>query len=133
MNIVVDTNIIISGIFFGGNPKRIINAILDSKVNAYISKEILNEYFEIINEMMFSKGESIDLSFISLLIDRFNIIETTSKIDISRDPDDNKFIECAIDSNSIYIVSGDDDLLSIKNYHNIEIITAKEFCERHLK
>lgn len=133
MNIVVDTNIIISGIFFGGNPKRIINAILDSKVNAYISKEILNEYFEIINEMMFSKGESIDLSFISLLIDRFNIIETTSKIDISRDPDDNKFIECAVDSNSIYIVSGDDDLLSIKNYHNIEIITAKEFCERHLK
>ena len=132
MNIVVDTNIIISGIFFGGNPKRIINAILDSKVNAYISKEILNEYFEIINEMMFSKGESIDLSFISLLIDRFNIIETTSKIDISRDPDDNKFIECAVDSNSIYIVSGDDDLLSIKNYHNIEIITAKEFCERHL-
>ena len=133
MNIVVDTNIIISGIFFGGNPKRIINAILDSKVNAYISKEILNEYFEIINEMIFSKGESIDLSFISLLIDRFNIIETTSKIDISRDPDDNKFIECAVDSNSIYIVSGDDDLLSIKNYHNIEIITAKEFCERHLK
>ena len=132
MNIVVDTNIIISGIFFGGNPKRIINAILNSKVNAYISKEILNEYFEIINEMMFSKGESIDLSFISLLIDRFNIIETTSKIDISRDPDDNKFIECAVDSNSIYIVSGDDDLLSIKNYHNIEIITAKEFCERHL-
>lgn len=133
MNIVVDTNIIISGIFFGGNPKRIINAILDSKVNAYISKEILNEYFEIINEMMLSKGESIDLSFISLLIDRFNIIETTSKINISRDPDDNKFIECAVDSNSIYIVSGDDDLLSIKNYHNIEIITAKEFCERHLK
>lgn len=133
MNIVVDTNIIISGIFFGGNPERIINAILDSKVNAFISKEILNEYIEIINEMMLTKGENIDLGFISLLIDRFNIIETKSKIEISRDPDDNKFIECALDSNSIYIVSGDDDLLSINNYQNIEIITAKEFCERHLK
>jgi len=87
MKIVIDTNVVISGTFFGGYPRTIINAVL---------------------------------------------IEPQSIIHISRDPDDDKFISCAKDSQALYIVSGDKDLLVLKCYDNIQIITASEFCEKYL-
>jgi predicted nucleic acid-binding protein len=55
------------------------------------------------------------------------IIPASNNIHICRDPDDNKFISCAVDSKCYYIVSGDKDLLSLNNYENIEILTVGEF------
>ncbi len=48
-------------------------------------------------------------------------------MEICRDPDDNKFIDCACDAKCIYIVSGDKDLLSVKKYNNVKIVTVAEF------
>ena len=48
----------------------------------------------------------------------------------SRDPDDDKFISCAVDGKCFYIVSGDNDLLSVGNYGNIEILTVADFLRR---
>ena len=59
--------------------------------------------------------------------------ESVSDLKICRDPDDDKFINCAIDAKAIYIVSGDNDLLDIKNFAGIEIITAREFYEKYLQ
>ena len=52
MKIVVDTNVVISGVFFGGNPRRIIEAVADGSVDAYATTEILDEYMGIIDYMM---------------------------------------------------------------------------------
>ena len=61
-----------------------------------------------------------------------DIVISRSEIDVCRDTDDNKFLECAVDSNSLFIVSGDKDLLIIKQYGSVEIITAKDFCDKYL-
>lgn len=53
-------------------------------------------------------------------------------MDVCRDPDDNKFIACAVDADAVYIVSGDNDLLTVRQYGKIEIVTAAEFCEKYL-
>ncbi|MBR6012692.1 MAG: putative toxin-antitoxin system toxin component, PIN family [Selenomonadaceae bacterium] len=58
--------------------------------------------------------------------------EIESNLKICRDPDDDKFINCAIDAKAIYIVSGDNDLLTIKNFAGIEIVTAREFYDKYL-
>ena len=50
----------------------------------------------------------------------------------TRDPDDDKFISCAIDAKALYIVSDDKDLLSTEDYEGIEIITAADFCNKYL-
>ena len=63
---------------------------------------------------------------------QLEIVEPVSSIEICRDPDDNKFIECAVDTKALYIVSGDKDLLDIQEYQGIEILTAAEFCKRYL-
>ncbi len=132
MKIVVDTNVLISGVFFGGYPKKILSASVDGKIRACASMEILNEYQEIIQEMVQRKQGHIDVSILNPLIQSMEIIEPASKIEICRDPDDDKFINCAKDAQAMYIVSGDKDLLVIQQFENISIVTAKEFCERYL-
>lgn len=132
MNIVLDTNIIISGVFFGGLPRKIIEAVSYKKFTACASPEIINEYYEIIDEMIKRKQGHINNHVLNLLVQNMNIINPLSSINICRDPDDNKFLECAVDAKALYIVSGDKDLLDIKNYDEVKIITAKEFCEAYL-
>ena len=60
------------------------------------------------------------------------IIEPRTQVELSRDPDDDKFLGCAKDARALYIVSGDKDLLTLERFENIEIITAREFCNRYL-
>ena len=64
---------------------------------------------------------------------KLKLIEPNVKVDVSRDPDDNKFISCALSGHALFIVSGDKDLLDIDHYNGIEIITAADFCARYLE
>lgn len=133
MNIVIDTNVVISGTFFGGAPRQVLEAVVDSQVSAYASAEIIGEYQEIVEEMIRRKQGRLSVSVLAPFIQSLHIIETTSHVEASRDADDDKFIECAIDSRALYIVSGDRDLLVLERYDDIRIITAAEFCKRFLQ
>ena len=133
MNIVIDTNVVISGTFFGGAPRRVLEAVVDHDVNAFASAEIVGEYQEIVEEMIRRKQGHLSPSVLTPFIQSLTLIETTSKVQASRDADDDKFIECALDSRSMYIVSGDKDLLVLERYEDIEIVAAAEFCNRFLR
>ncbi len=133
MNIVIDTNIVISGVFFGGYPKKILEAVIDGRFYACSNKEILNEYYEIINEMIDRKQGRINKKILDEFIASVHVIKSSSSFDICRDPDDNKFINCAVDAAALYITSGDKDLLDIGNFRNIQIVTAKFFCEKFIE
>ena len=132
MKIVIDTNVLVSGVFFGGFPRKILSSVVSQKITACATAEIINEYEEIVQEMIDRKQGHIDRLILSPLIKAIEIIEPITHIEICRDPDDDKFLECAKDSHALYIVSGDKDLLVLKEYENIQIITAKDFCEQYL-
>ena len=132
MKIVIDTNVLISGVFFGGAPRRVLDAVIDSKVSAFASPEIVEEYQEIVEEMISRKQGRMNRNLLDPLLQRVTIILPVKKAAVCRDPDDNKFLDCARDSKALYIVSGDKDLLVLEHYENTDIITAKEFCERYL-
>ena len=88
---------------------------------------------EIVNEMQEKYRKRFDEVIFSMFLSKLNIILPNSRIELCRDPDDNKFLECAKDSKALYIVSGDNDLLVLKQMENFEIITAKDFCVQYLK
>lgn len=132
MRIVVDTNVLISGVFFGGFPRRILSAIVESKLAACATAEIVDEYEKIVQEMVDRKQGHINRSLLAPLIKAMEIIEPITRVELSRDPDDDKFLGCAKDAKAMYIVSGDKDLLVLEHFENIQIITAKEFCEKYL-
>lgn len=132
MKIVVDTNVLISGVFFGGYPRKVIEAVIDNKIKACATVEIVEEYNEIVAEMIDRKQGHIHKDILMPLVAKLELIRPKTNVEICRDPDDDKFLSCAIDSKALYIVSGDKDLLSIKTYKNVEIITAADFCSRYL-
>ena len=130
MKIVVDTNVIASAIFYGGNPYQLLRHIMEDKVDVVASKEIVDEYEEIVLRLI-QKYPSIRTKIpLHDLVAKFEIIRVTSDIHVSRDPDDDKFLSCAVDGKCVYIVSGDSDLLSIGNYGDIEILTVTDFLSR---
>lgn len=132
MKIVLDTNVLISGVFFGGFPGKVLSSVVEKRITACATTEIIDEYEEIVQEMIERKQGHINKNILTPLIKTMEIIEAVSHVELSRDPDDDKFIGCAIDAHALYIVSGDKDLLVLGQYENIQIVTAKEFCEKYL-
>ena len=132
MRIVIDTNVVISGFFFGGSPGRVIDAIIHGSVDACASYEIVNEYRDIFDEFLLRKQGHLEHGILDLFISKLDVIEPSTVVELSRDPDDDKFIECAVDAKALYIVSGDKDLLDLQQYDNVSIITATQFCEQYL-
>lgn len=114
-------------------PRDVINLVVRENVEAYTNEEILTEYNVTISKVARkSKKKHIDQELFDRFMDKIEVVDSVTSVNVCRDPDDNKFIACAVDAKAIYIVSGDKDLLTVKNYDEIEIVTAKEFYERYL-
>ena len=131
MSIVVDTNIVISALLFGGPPGELATLWRAGELDPIFSKEILNEYIKVLAYPKFSLSESeIDFLLKRELLPYFRVVDT-SKIQlkniITADPDDDKFIICALADECDLIISGDKHLLDLGSYRNIEIITPAAF------
>ncbi len=127
MRIVIDTNVVASAIFFGGRPRELLELLIRHELDAYISDEILAEYQDTaayLRNKYPAKKVNIPLAQIAAAC---SIIEPKTVVRVCRDPDDDKFIACAVDSRSLYIVSGDKDLLEVGQYGNIQIVTVADF------
>lgn len=131
--LVLDTNVFISGIFWSGPPAKILNA-WHEKVKIVCSLEILDEYSRV-SDILAKKYPNVDIApFINLMIRDSELFTPIKlKTSISRDPDDDKFIAVALAANCHLIVSGDNDLLSVTRYKDIEIINPNEFVNKYLK
>lgn len=132
MRIVIDTNILVSAILFGGLPEKFMRALTLEKFTACVSPEILEEYNRTIPKLYIKYSSKNPRFELNDLISVMELITPTSHIDICRDKEDNKFIECAIDGKCIYIVSGDKDLLAVKDFNSVEILTVQEFYAKYL-
>ncbi|TET15038.1 MAG: putative toxin-antitoxin system toxin component, PIN family [Actinobacteria bacterium] len=130
MKVVIDTNIFISSFFNKkGNPRKIINLWKEEKIQLCISSEILEEYLGVLSRFVLA-GEPELKELLNLFKRKVNILYKPITIKIAlvkNDPDDNKFIECAVTNKADYIISGDNHLLSLREYENIKILSPKEF------
>src|SRR3989338_8247037 len=129
MRVVLDTNILISALFWRGNPYNVVLNALKKKYVLYLSQEILNELGEKLR-IKFKFPEDKIRNHIEILRENGKVTKPDVKLDIIReDPDDNKFLECAVSCNADFIVSGDKHLLKIKEFKGIKIVTAKQFLD----
>ena len=134
MKVVLDTNVLISGIFFSGPPHQILNAWRDGKVQLAVSQEILSEYWRV-GEALAEEFPAIDLRPILDLVTIEAELYVAKDLPepLCSDPDDDKFLACAIASSSKIIISGDKHLLKVSGYQDIEILKPREFVTRHLQ
>ena len=133
MKTVLDTNVFISGIFFAGPPSQILKAWRNQSLQIVLSREILDEYQRVAVALS-SKFPTIDILPIIELVTIYGQFVDTQDFNISvcEDPDDDKFLECAVAGQCKIIISGDKHLLKLTGYEGIAILSARHFVNKYL-
>jgi len=139
VKIIIDTNVLISGLLFKGKPGRIVDSILDKKINTVFCEET---YFELISriqkvcmKMKVNEERKIQLLLICDVIKQmsqiYNLEEYKGNIKC-RDEKDIKFILLALQNKISLLVTGDKDLLELEDKMNLNILTVDQFCSKYL-
>jgi len=132
MRVVIDTNVFVSS-FFGGNPRKIIDLWKREKIILCLSNAVLDEYIDVLRRIGLKDEDELE-ELLSLFSRGFNILFTTKtpklKI-IQNDPDDDKFIECAVALKAKAVITGDREVLAMKEYMGIRILTPQQFLENY--
>ena len=134
--LVLDTNIIISAIIsIEGLPAKILRACLKGQATMLVSDPVIQEYFEVLKYPKIQKYKKLDAHHIqelsSFFLTKTDRVEILEKIEKSADPDDDMFLETAVNGKATLLVSGDiPGLLVLKEIEGIPIVTAREAIER---
>ncbi len=133
MKIILDTNVFISGVFFGGPPFQVLEAWRDGKAQLVISPAILEEYRRVADELA-EQFPGVDLTAILELVTINSELVSPDNLPhaVCDDPDDDKFLACAIASGSKLIISGDRHLLKVSGYKGIEVVKPRDFIEKYV-
>ena len=130
LKVVLDSNIFISGILFGGNPRKIISLILEGKIELFISSEILVEIKTVLERDKFGFPVTVTRQIVFEIESLSRLVLPGQRHSVvARDLRDNIIIDCAVEAGADYIITGDDDLLSMKRFGKIGIVSAAEFLK----
>jgi len=131
--VVLDTNIYLSGIIFGGNCRHILDLMIKKKIRVITSPAILLEISQKLKQK-FKWSQNQIFTVIRTLIKSTKVVQPQIKIRaVKMDKSDDKIIEAATAGRTNYIVSGDQHLLKIKQYQKIKIVAPTEFLSIYLK
>lgn len=130
--VVLDTNILISAIGFKGNPNQVLKLALDDKIKLVISPILLVEFEEVIIKR-FPKIVSELPLILKRIRKRSKKVQPKVSLDIVRDKDDNRVLEAAVEGGCDYIITGDKDLLVLKQFKDTKIVTAEQFLREEVK
>lgn len=133
IKIVLDTNVLMSAIFWSGPPNQILLAWQKDLIEIITSKDIINEYTRV-SENLSQKYKGLDVASIINLITINSTVISPMHLPqpISSDPDDDKFIACALSANCKLIISGDKHLLDISGYAGIQVLRPATFVSDYL-
>jgi putative PIN family toxin of toxin-antitoxin system len=130
MRVVIDTNIIVSA-YLGDALEVIIVAWKAGKFTLIVSHDIASEYHAVLKRPKFRIAQTELDDFFALLLNKAEFVSPSDTVSIIiADPTDNKFLEAALEGKADLIVSGDTHLLDLKVFHEIPILTAREFISR---
>lgn len=129
--VVLDTNILISAILFGGKPRLILDDVIAGRIDCFLSSEILDELNAVLQRPKFGFTPSQCLVIIEELHRTCEIIKPVSELSVQiSDPDDKIILVCAVDADADYIISGDTDLKRLHPFNDIQILTPALYLER---
>jgi putative PIN family toxin of toxin-antitoxin system len=133
VRVILDTNVFISGVFFTGPPHHILKAWQDRTLAIVVSPAIVEEY-QRVGRVLAKQFPGVDLNpLLSLLAAEAEIIRAPALPEpVCDDPDDDKFLACALAGKTKIIVSGDKQLVRVSGYRGIEVIRPRTFVDEYL-
>ncbi|GIK66246.1 MAG: putative toxin-antitoxin system toxin component, PIN family protein [Chloroflexota bacterium] len=132
---VLDTNVIVSGLLWGGLPSLVFQAARDELFVAILTESLLSETINVLARDKFAEqlaARQINLESLAMQYRAAAEIVEPAEVPtgIVRDPKDVMILACAVGGKADFIVSGDKDLLTLVSYEQIPILTAEQFLDR---
>jgi putative PIN family toxin of toxin-antitoxin system len=128
MKLVLDTNIFISAFYWGGKPRQILERIISGADDLYITREILTEISRVLSSPKFKTSSEASEYFISVIEEIAHKVSSKIKVqNVCRDKADDKILECALAAQTDYIITGDTDLLILRQYKRTYIVTPDAY------
>jgi putative PIN family toxin of toxin-antitoxin system len=132
MRVVLDTNTLVSALLFSGTASRLVPLWQSRRITVLVSKTILQEYLRV---LAYPKFRLSDQEVKALIEEEVLPFVETVRVRrrltvVRRDPEDNKFLECAVAGRATYLVSGDQDLREPGSYGAITILSVGELLQR---
>jgi len=129
--VVLDTNVLISSILFKGELTGIVDLWKRGKIVPVVSRETFDEFRNVLGYPKFRLSDGEITSIIEEeVLPFFEIVEIAGEVSrVCKDPDDDKFIACALSASADFIVSGDKDLCDVITYGTIKIIRASDLLK----
>lgn len=129
--IVLDSNVIISAILFGGPPRDVLEYVIDGRAECFVSLAILDEVRDVLQRPKFGLTPDQALALVEELHALCRVITPSGPVTaVEADPDDNRIIECALAAGAEFIVSGDAHLLALKSWRAIQILAPAQFLTK---
>jgi putative PIN family toxin of toxin-antitoxin system len=130
--VVLDTNVLVSALIFSGELSKIVDLWRKGKIIPVISRDTFEEFKTVLAYPKFSLTEEETMAIIEEnILPFFEVVEITANINgICRDPNDDKFLSCAVSAGVDFIVSGDKDLCDLGRYKSVRIISVSDLLRR---
>jgi len=126
--VVFDTNVLVSAFGFGGKPLEcLLLSVVENDIEIAVSEETLSELRRVMEYEHLPFTDEEKRRYPEILEDLAVVGEPGIEVDEVRDEDDDIFLECALEADADYIVSGDDDLLELEEFRGVSIVTPEEF------
>jgi putative PIN family toxin of toxin-antitoxin system len=131
MRVVCDTNVLISGILFGGPPRRVLQAIIDRHIRGFLCPTIEQEVRRVLARRKFALAPEQVQGVCQALRDLMEMVLAQQTVSaIRQDPTDNAVLACALAAKADCIVSGDRHLLTLGSFRGIEIVRPAALLAR---
>jgi putative PIN family toxin of toxin-antitoxin system len=126
--VVIDTNVFISAFGWDGKPEAILRLMEQRKIVNYTTSDIYSELQRVVAYPKLKFSSKLQINILEFVFSWSRFVKPKEAVSVvADDPDDDKFLSCAIASNSTSIISGDPHLLSLGSYRDIPIMTPAQF------
>lgn len=130
MIVTFDTNVLVSGAVFRGVPGRILAASVDHRFTLVLSPPILQEFRDVLSRNKFGFNPDV-VEAVTRDLESHSVIAYPKKLHhvVMDDLDDTAVIDCAVEANAEYIVSGDEHLTALGTIERISVVTPIQFVQ----
>lgn len=130
MKAVLDTNVLVSGIFFGGLPRRILDAWADEKFELFLTPLIFDEYVRTCDRLSAGNPNLKYQAILATIVGHGTLLpDPEGSEPITADPDDDKFMLCAEQAGA-EVISGDKHLLEVTGWSGVEVLKPRDFLNQ---
>jgi uncharacterized protein len=132
IRIVLDTNVIVSALVFGGVRRAVLELAETGQCQLFYSESIQGEVRRVLSEK-FGWAPAMLQEVLPVLWSKGELVVPQTEIHaVPDDPDGDRILECAVAAKASFIVSGDRHLIALRSYKSISVVTPRQFLENHI-